>query len=155
MSAFGIAVPRECVRIFGSGVSKHDALSELAHAVASTGAVEDVEALIQAVFDREAVMSTGIGSGVAIPHVRIEAVKQPVIGVGMSLDGIDFDTLDKAPVHVIVLFAMPAGSQKEYLKLLAQAMLMMKSEGFTAKLLACTTEEEVVSLLNSDGSSQT
>lgn len=148
MSAFGIPIPRECVRIFGSGISKHDALTELAQAVVSTGVVEDLAALTQAIFERESVMSTGIGSGIAVPHVRIPEVKAPAIAVGISRDGIDFDTLDKAPVHIVILFAMPVGSQKDYLRLLAKVMLALKTNGFPDRLLSCTSEEEVAALLN-------
>jgi mannitol/fructose-specific phosphotransferase system IIA component (Ntr-type) len=113
-----------------------------------TGVVEERGAFRAAVHERESIMSTGIGSGVAIPHVRINEVRWPTVGVGISKTGIDFDTLDDAPVHVIVLFAMPQGSQKEYLGLLAQVMLTLKVPGFRDRLLACETVEEALGVLN-------
>lgn len=148
MSLFGLTIEAQAVCIFGPGVSKHEALDRLVDAIASTGSVEDPEAFRRAVREREAVMSTGIGSGVAIPHVRIDAIRKASVGVGISQEGIDFNTLDNKPVHIVVLFAMPSGSQKEYLGLLAQVMTTMKAPGFREELGACTTPDDVVRLLN-------
>ncbi|MBN2308201.1 MAG: PTS sugar transporter subunit IIA [Candidatus Hydrogenedentes bacterium] len=151
MSAFGIDLEAGAVRIYGPGLSKHDALDILVDAVADSGAVMDREAFRRAVRERESVMSTGIGYGVAIPHVRIDPVRRPYIGVGISKDGIDYDTLDNQPVHVVVLFAMPSGSQREYLRLLAQVMTALKVPGFREALTACSTPQEVVDILNAPG----
>ncbi|GMV94104.1 MAG: PTS fructose/mannitol transporter subunit IIA [Candidatus Hydrogenedentota bacterium] len=148
MSLFGLTIDARSVCIFERPVSKHEALDRLVDAIAVTGTVDDAEAFRRAVRERESVMSTGIGSGVAIPHVRIDAINSASVGVGISRDGIDFNTLDNKPVHIIVLFAMPSGSQKEYLGLLAQVMTTMKAPGFREKLGACATPDEVVSLLN-------
>src|SRR5690606_18307426 len=116
---------KRAVRVFGRGVSKEEALESMVESMYDAEVVDDREAFRKAIHEREAVMSTGIGSGVAIPHVRINQVKRPAVGIGVSREGIDFDTLDAAPVHIIVLFAMPSGSQREYLGLLAQVMLTL------------------------------
>ena len=147
MSVFGIQVGAGTVSVYKAGVSKRDALNVLINIVAETDAVTDVEAFRRSVHDREAVMSTGIGSGVAIPHVRIDEISRPTVAVGVSHEGIDFDTLDHEPVHVVVLFAMPSGSQREYLGLLAQVMLSLKTPGFRDKLVGCQTPEEIVDVL--------
>lgn len=144
MNAFGIALEEKCVRIFNDPITKQDALELLTQAAAQTGHVKDPSALLKALTDREDVMSTGIGGGVAIPHVRISAVSHPLLAVGISSQGIEYNTLDNEPVHVIVLFAMPAGSQKEYLGLLAQVMTVMKDPVYLEELKACSTPREVV-----------
>ncbi len=147
MSILGIDIPEEAVCLFSEPIAKHDMLAQLAHAVASTGAITNEENFVKALFDREQVMSTGIGSGVAIPHVRIEEVTRPALGVGISKTGVEYDTLDNDPVYVVVLFAMPAGSHKEYLKLLAEVMMQLKAPGFTEELRACTTAKQIISLM--------
>jgi fructose-specific phosphotransferase system IIA component len=149
MSAFGLDIVPSAVCIYPEQASKHEALDFLVDAIASSGAVSDLDEFRRAVHERESVMSTGIGSGVAIPHVRIDAIRRATVGVGISHSGIDFNTLDDKPVNIIVLFAMPSGSQKEYLFLLAQVMTAMKQDGFRQSLADCTTPEEVVTLLNS------
>ena len=93
MGVFGLDMEKVCVCLYEGSVSKHDALDRLVDSIAERSSVTDPEAFRQAVYDREAIMSTGIGSGVAIPHVRIDEVLQPTIGVGISSDGIDFGTL--------------------------------------------------------------
>ena len=80
MNAFGIEVDKGAVRIFGSGVSKHEALESLIDAVVASDAIIDPRRFREAVHERENVMSTGIGSGVAIPHVRIDEVRRPCVG---------------------------------------------------------------------------
>lgn len=147
MSVFGIAIDPGAVCIYAPGISKLDAIDKLVDALCASGAIEDREAFREAVYARETVMSTGIGSGIAIPHVRVQHVTRPSIGVGISHDGVDFDTLDNQPVHVVVLFAMPSGSQKEYLGLLAQVMTALKTPGFRERLSACNTPEEVVAAI--------
>lgn len=148
MSAFGIEIDPRAVSVFERGVTKSEALERMVDSLYSTDIVDDREVFRRAVHEREAVMSTGIGSGVAIPHVRISQIKRPAVGVGISRDGIHFETLDDAPVHILVLFAMPSGSQKEYLGLLAQVMLTLKIPGFRERLTACDTPEEVLNVLN-------
>lgn len=148
MSAFGIDIDPKAVCIYREPPTKHEALDTLVQAIGGTDVIDSLPDFQKAVYEREAVMSTGIGSGVAIPHVRSTAVRRPAVAVGLCPDGIDFDTLDNQPVSIIVLFAMPAGSQKDYLGLLAQVMLAMKMDGFREKLMQCNTSQEVADLIN-------
>ena len=148
MSAFGLDIDAGAVCLYGPDTTKHEALNTLVDAVASCSVVTDLEAFRAAVHDRERVLSTGIGQGVAIPHVRINQVTRPAMVVGLSKDGIDFDTLDNDPVRIVVLFAMPTGSQKEYLRLLATVMTAMKKPGFREALMDCEALDEAAALLN-------
>jgi len=143
MGAFGKNIPKDVIRIFPDGLSKKAVLEGMMEAVAGTGVVKDRQAFLRALFEREAIRSTGF-KGIAIPHVRIDEITEPTVGVGISRKGIDFDALDGAPVHIVVLFAMPSGSDKEYLGYLAQVMLSLRTTGFTQKLLACNTPDEVM-----------
>lgn len=149
MSAFGKTIPKEAICIFEPGTSKHDALEQMIDAIERTGAVTNREAFRKALFDREAIRSTGF-KGVAIPHVRIDEITEPTVGVGVSREGIDFDSLDSEPVNIVVLFAMPSGSDKEYLGFLAQVMMALRTGGFCQKLTTCETPEEVVEILNQE-----
>lgn len=146
MSAFGKKIPKEAIRIFPAGTSKRDALEMMMEAVEKTGTVRDHEAFRRALFERESIRSTGF-KGIAIPHVRIDEISEPTVGVGISQSGIDFESLDSEPVNIIVLFAMPSGSDKEYLGFLAQVMMSLRTGGFTQKLVACKSPEEVLGVL--------
>jgi len=144
---FGIDIDESSVLVLPGGMNKHDALDRMVDAVSESGAVEDIDAFREAVHDRERVLSTGIGNGVAIPHVRIDAITRPMLGVGVCADGINFDTLDDAPVTVIFMFAMPTGSQKEYLNLLSKVMQAVKREGFKNQLAGCATPAALLEVL--------
>lgn len=148
MSAFGIEIARNQICVVPEGSTKHDALEALIAAVSTNPVVQDVAAFRRAVYEREAIMSTGIGEGIAIPHVRIPEITEATLGVGIAPGGIDFETLDNKPVHVLVLFATPAGSDKEYLRLLAQVMLSLRDRELFQALVACTSEDEVYTILN-------
>ena len=148
MNAFGIDIDERAVCIFRESVSKRDALNRLVDAVAEVGQVSDCEAFRTAIYEREAVQSTGIGGGVAIPHVRIDQVLEPTLGIGVCRDGIDFGSLDNEPVHVIVLFAMSSGAHKRYLRLLAQAMIALRNTKLRERLTECNSPEEVNAVLN-------
>lgn len=147
MNAFGIEIPKDAVCILEAGLTKYDALDRMVDAIASLGVITDEEAFRKALYEREAIRSTGF-RGVAIPHVRIDEVEKPTVGVGIAKDGIDFESLDNEPVNIVVLFAMPSGSDKEYLSYLAQVMMSLRSEGFTDELTACETPGEVLDVLN-------
>jgi len=151
MSAFGVDIDSAYVCVLDEAMSKEDALNRLLDLVCQSTSVTDAQAVRKAVFEREAVMSTGIGNGVAIPHVRIEGVSEPVIGVALCPKGVDFDAADRKPVRIIVLFAMPTGSHKQYLSLVAQLMLSIKTPEFARGLLACRSREEATAFLNGSG----
>lgn len=109
-----------------TATDKDGALVELVAAVATSASVEDEAALLQAVRDRELLLSTGIGLGIAIPHARIPSVKDFVVAVGRHSDGIDFGSIDGKPVRIVVLIAGPQDAQKPYLELLAQISKRLK-----------------------------
>lgn len=149
MKAFGKDISKETICILDAGMSKREALGRMIDSVESTGVVSNRDAFEKALFEREAIRSTGF-KGVAIPHVRIDEIETPTVAVGVSKDGIDFESLDNEPVHIVVLFAMPSGSDKEYLGFLAQVMMALRTGGFCDELTACNTPEEVHTVLNQD-----
>lgn len=150
-SALGIQVDGRNVHLINEPRTKHEALNELIDTVSARDVVTDKAAFSKALFDREAVSSTGIGGGVAIPHVKMKGILEPVVGIGLFKDGIDFDAMDGEPVKIVVLFGMPAGADKEYLQLLARVMTMLREPGFKDDLLACESTDEIVMVLHKGG----
>lgn len=146
MNAFGTEISKEAICIFGEGMNKYDALEAMIDAIMKTGVVRDREAFREALFERESIRSTGF-RGVAIPHVRIDEINNPTVGIGISKSGVNFEALDSELVNIVVLFAMPSGSDKEYLGFLAQVMMALRSPGFCEKLVECTTPRGVLSVL--------
>lgn len=149
MNAFGKDISEKAICIFEPGTSKYDALEQMLDAIVSTGVVTDREAFRQALFEREAIRSTGF-KGIAIPHVRIDEILEPTVGIGISKEGIDFESLDSEPVTIVVLFTMPSGSDKEYLGFLAQVMMALRTGDFCEKLALCSTPQEVLAVLEQE-----
>ena len=135
------------VRIIPKDTTKHDALDILIEAMGRNPVITDCEAFRKAVYEREAVQSTGIGGGVAVPHVRIPEVTEVTIGLGIAPDGLDFASLDNRPVQIVVLFATPKDSEKTYLSLLAKVMVALRNRETFASLASCRSAEEVITLL--------
>lgn len=106
--------------------SKDAALMELVQTLATAHEVKDAERLLAAVLDRERIVSTGIGLGVAVPHAKIPEVSEFLIAYGRSKEGIDFGSIDDRPVHHIVLIVGPPDRQQRYLQFLATVTLKLK-----------------------------
>lgn len=118
----------ECVLKL-AGSTKIEVLDELTIVLADSDPSVDREALSAAVWKREEMMSTGIGHGVAIPHVRMAGVTAAAMAVGISRRGIaDYKSLDGKMVHIIVLIAAPEGEHDTYIRLLAQAADVFRHE---------------------------
>jgi len=127
------------------------AIVELCDALCGAPEVGDIDALRAAVREREAVMSTGIGLGIAVPHAKIPGVRDFVLALGRSKAGIDFQSLDGKPVHLVVLIAGPDDRQARYLQILASVTLRLKREEVRRALLDAPGPAEVVAVLARDG----
>ena len=126
-------IPAERVALLEAG-AKDAALRELAGVVAGADEIADSEALLAAIMDRESIMSTGIGLGIAIPHAKIPSVSDFVVGLGKSQKGLEFNSLDGKPVHIVVMIAGPENQQERYLQLLAKITLKLKDPGVRQRL---------------------
>jgi PTS system nitrogen regulatory IIA component len=126
------------------GLGKDEVLRELVDAVAGSPAVRDPALLLRAVVEREGILSTGIGLGIAVPHAKLRSVDDFVIAVGVSREGVDFDALDLKPAHIVVLIAAPEGRQRDYLSLLAQVTVTLKDAEVRERIIASAAEPAVV-----------
>ncbi|MCK5392728.1 MAG: PTS sugar transporter subunit IIA [Candidatus Omnitrophica bacterium] len=104
--------------------------------------------ILKSVLQREDMGSTAIGSRIAFPHTRINCVKNIIVCIGISKEGVDFDSLDQEPVNVIALLL---SNQKEaglHLKMLAFLARMLRDKYLVQRLKSVKTEEGVLTLLN-------
>lgn len=106
--------------------SKDAALMEIVETLSSAPEVSDRERLLAAVLEREKIVSTGIGLGVAVPHAKIPEVSEFVVAYGRSREGVDFGSIDDRPVHHVVLIVGPPDRQQRYLQFLATVTLKLK-----------------------------
>ena len=129
------------------GKTKEQVLEEMVQLVCTSDAVTDRGALLSAVRERERVLSTGIGLGIAIPHAKIPGVTRFVVAVGRLASGIEFDAIDGRPVHLVVLIAGPQDAQDRYLRLLARLSGRLRQEDVRRRLMAAKGPDEIVAIL--------
>jgi fructose-specific phosphotransferase system IIA component len=140
-------IPPERVTLLAS-IDKDGALRELAGTIAEATEVQDADRLLEAIFEREKIMSTGIGLGIAIPHAKIPSVTEFVVALGKSAKGIEFNSLDGKPVHFVVMIAGPDNQQERYLQLLARITLKLKDAGVRRRLGDASSVEEILAALH-------
>jgi len=111
--------------------------------------------ILDALKAREELVSTGIGSGVAIPHAFSNKIEQVVAIFGRSKAGINFEAVDHAPVHLIVLFIVPQQNYQLHLRTLSAIAKLFSSATIRLELTAAETCEEVLAILDSKPSRKT
>ena len=110
--------------------------------------IKDKENFKNAVLEREELVSTGIGLGVALPHTKSKDIEEFFIIVGINKEGIDWDAIDRNPVGIVFLIGGPEteSSQKEYLQIVSKLMLLIKNKERRMSLLNSETAKEIADI---------
>jgi PTS system nitrogen regulatory IIA component len=134
--------------VFLNHSSKKDALLALAENLSAAPQVKNRRELSTEILKREELMSTAIGCGIAIPHVRLPSVTDLVVSVGISrVDIVDFNPLDDEPVRLLFMIAAAHNQHAYYLKTLSGFSAKLKNKELREALLAARTEQEAYDLL--------
>jgi fructose-specific phosphotransferase system IIA component len=131
------------------GQSKTEIITELVDIAARSSMVRDRDELLEAVLEREKLVTTGVGYGVAFPHAKTRTLKGIVIVFGRSEVGVDFGAMDKKPVYLFVLIAAPEDAIGAHLNVMARLSYIMKSEKNRERLMRAKTAGEVMLILDS------
>ena len=123
--------------------AKNDLLAEMAGALASAEPRLDADNLLSVLREREALQSTGIGEGVAIPHGKIAGLDRLVATFARSTAGVDFDSIDGQPTQLYFLLVVPEHSGGQHLKALARISRFFRDPAFREKLLDATSTEDI------------
>jgi PTS system fructose-specific IIC component len=123
------------------------AIKELSSVLIEQGIIIDANEFYTAILRRENLESTGIGSGVAIPHARTKAVKNVVLAFGRSQAGVDFSSLDGKPSHLIFLIAAPEEKKSEYIITLARLSKILRNDEVRFQLNRAKNPEEIFKIL--------
>lgn len=119
--------------------TKPDVLRELVEAVVAGRPEVDPEAVLDSVRERELVLSTGIGGGVAIPHGKTPQVDQLVLAAGVAPDAIDFDALDGRPARLFFLLVGPESASGAHVKALSRISRLLRRESLRQELAGART----------------
>lgn len=123
--------------------TKEEVLAELARAVSAAEPSLSADRLLDVLREREALQSTGIGEGVAIPHGKIAGLDRLVASFARSVKGVDFESIDGQPTHLFFLLVVPEHSGGQHLKALARISRFFRDAEFRQKLISASSLDDV------------
>lgn len=137
--------------VFVKNSSKRDAIIELANVLADAPQVKNKDELVKEILKREDLMSTSVGRGIAIPHVRLSSVTDLVMAVGICKSNIeDYQTVDEEPVNLLIMIAAAYNQHTYYLKTISYLTAKLKSQELRDTLKNVKTPREAYDVLVKD-----
>ena len=127
--------------------TKAEAIGELVGVLADSGDVTDKKLVLDAVLEREATRTTGIGNGLAIPHGKCQGTRDLVMAIGRASTPIDFQAIDGRPVTIIWMLASPPDKTGPHIHALARISRLMTIDKFRAALLQAKTPQEAYDII--------
>ncbi|MEO8376209.1 MAG: PTS sugar transporter subunit IIA [Candidatus Sumerlaeota bacterium] len=124
-------------------IRKEEVLGELIALTSSSPFITDKKELREKIFEREKAVSTGVGVGLATPHAKIASVRDFVISIGLSRDGLDFDSLDGNPTFIVVMIACNNTQSADFLKVLAHIVKYLKLAPVQRRILEAKSKDEI------------
>ena len=135
------------------GSSKDDIINAMVDLIGISQKVQDREKVRQAIFDREKLMSTGVGNGFAIPHGKTDAVTDIVAAFAVTARPIDYQSLDEKPVRLVFLLVGKDSMVGPHIKLLSRISRLMNKDQFRNQLLNLKTPREIMELFRQEEAS--
>jgi len=134
--------------------SKPDVISEMVTLLVDAGIIEkkNKNKIVDGLLAREALGSTAIGQGIAIPHTKSDTVTELILALAISKKGVNFDSLDGEPAHIFFLLIAPADSAGPHLKALARVSRLLKDKFFRDSLKNTKTAKDVMDLVSQEDS---
>lgn len=139
---------KRSIEINGSPKSKNEALDQMVALMAKSGKINDMEAYRKEVYRREEEGTTGVGEGIAIPHGKGAFVDKPGLAAMVVKDGVDYDSLDGEPVHLIFLIAAPNTKDNVHLDVLSKLSVLLMNEDFSRALQNAKSPEEFIKIVD-------
>ncbi len=127
--------------------SRRESLEELVDFVHQKGKILHKAEFLQAVLEREKIVSTGIGLGVALPHAKLPNIEDFFVVLGIASHGIEWESLDDIPVKLVFLIGGPDDKQTEYLQILSSLTLNINDEKKRKQLLGLTNPDDIAKVL--------
>ncbi len=130
--------------------SKEEILLHLIAMLSRSDIIVDREKVQEVIFERERIMSTGVGHGFACPHAKTDAIVDTAAALITLKNPVDFQSLDQQPVSIVVMLLGPAGAVGLHLRLLSRVSRLMSDADFRRQLLAAGSAGQILELLNAE-----
>ncbi len=138
----------ECVKVPLEATDKEQAIAELVDILNDAGLLKDRDGILKAVLEREKTRSTGIGHGLAVPHGKAHGCERLVMAIGKPAEPIDFQSIDKQPVKLIVLLASPPDQTGPHIQALARISRLMTMEKFRHAMFEANSADEIYGIVS-------
>ena len=136
-----------CVKVPLAASDKSGVIAELIDLLVANGLTHDRDGLLVPVLAREATRTTGIGHGLAIPHAKSDNVSKLVMAVGKPAEPIDFDSIDREPVTVVVLLVGPPDQTGPHIQALARISRLMLMDKFRSAVARAQSADELYGII--------
>lgn len=133
---------------FFEATTRDEAIQRMVTIIHENGQMADEKAFYEAIIEREKIVSTGIGMGVAIPHAKLPSYDHFFIAIGVLKKGVDWNALDGTSVRLIFMIGGPDDKQTEYLQILSGLTKMIKDENLRKKMLTVNSAEDMIDFLH-------
>ncbi|MFA6878449.1 MAG: fructose-specific PTS transporter subunit EIIC, partial [Fusobacterium sp.] len=140
-------ITKECISLNLTAKSKNDVIDELVNMLFKNGKLNDPKEYKAQILKREEESSTGLEEGIAIPHAKTAAVKVPTVAIGISKDGVDFNSLDGEPSKLFFMIAAPANAKDSHIEVLSQLSTSLLEDDIREGILNAKSKEEIINIL--------
>ncbi len=146
----GDVLAENLVRIPLVGTTKRDIITELIDLLDVHGKIADKAKIMQAVLEREQMMSTGIGNSVAIPHGKSAGVIDIAVALGITPQDVNFEALDGKPVRIVFMLVGPEKSSSAHIKMLSRISRLLNQAAFRRKLIESKDASEAMTIIQTE-----
>ncbi|KAB2881103.1 PTS sugar transporter subunit IIA [bacterium] len=143
----GEALNEKLIKIPLQKFEKKEIITEMIDVLTASGKIMDREKVLQAVLEREQMMSTGIGNSVAIPHGKSQGVQELVVALGITPQDVNFDALDGKPVRIVFMLVGPEKSSSVHIKMLSRISRLLNQSAFRKKLIDSKSGADVMQII--------
>lgn len=137
----------EVVKVPLAGKTKNEVIRELVQVLLDAGRITELESVYDALLTREALGSTGLEQGVAVPHAKTRAVRQLTAAIGIAPQGVDFQSADGEPSRLFFLLLAPPDQSGPHIQALAEIARLAQSPTFLRLLAGASSAREVAELI--------
>ena len=149
MRTFGVLKPA-LIKIGLESEKKAQLFEEMVQLFVENDLIQDRDAAVAALIEREAKMSTGVAKWLGLPHGKLAEAKGLLMALGVSKKGIEYDSLDGEPAYVILMVFAEIGNPGPHIEALAEVSRLFSIPGFTAKIRAADSPEQVLALIKGE-----
>lgn len=141
---------QDVIKIPLVNTDKEGIIEEMVDILNDAGKLKNRDAVLAAVYERERVMSTGVGDGVAIPHAKTDGVNDLCAAFGITSKPVDFQSIDNKPVRIVFLLLGPPDLTSPQLKALSRISRLMHNADLRSELIAAHSSEDVLNSIASE-----